>query len=196
MKPEFLDDISGFIKRLRQDSEKFKGNRSFETLMKGLSDGSVDFRWGFGGRIIPHFEPIEKPNMMWLRWLLSAPLIYLMIIPIAFLDIAVTVYQAICFRLWKIPQVQRSKYVVLDRHRLAYLNSFQKLNCIYCGYANGILAYSRVIAGETERYWCPVKHEQDISNPHSFYIEFADYDDREGWDNLHSSGMNNWGNEN
>ena len=84
---------------------------------------------------------------------------------------------------------------MLDRHRFSYLKGFQKLNFIYCGYANGVLSYARVIAGETERYWCPVKHEQDILAPDNFYIEFADHDDPEAWNNLHTTGMNNWGNE-
>ncbi len=194
MKPEFLDDISGFLQRLKKDSEKYRDYRPFEDLMRGLSEGSIDFRWGFGGRLKPHIEPIKKPNLIWLRWLLSAPIIYPMIIPLVILDITISFYQRICFWLWKIPQIKRSQYLVIDRHRLSYLDGFQKLNCIYCGYANGVLSYARVIAGETERYWCPVKHETDIPVPHNFYIEFADYDDAEGWDSLHTSGISDWGN--
>jgi len=195
MRPEFLDDVSAFLTRLKKDSEKLKGYRPFETLMQGLSDGTVDFRWGLGGRLMPHLEPIEKPNLIWLRWLVSAPFIYLMIIPVVFLDLTVSFYQAICFRLWKLPQVHRSKYIIIDRHRLSYLDGFQKFNCIYCGYANGVMAYARMVAGETERYWCPVKHDKDVPAPHKFYIKFADFDDPEGWDALHSTGMNDWRNE-
>lgn len=139
---------------------------------------------------MPKIDPIEKPNLIWLRWIASAPFIYPMIAPIAFLDITVSLYQAICFRLWRLPQVRRSEYVILDRHRLEYLDVFQKLNCIYCGYANGVMAYARVVAAETERYWCPVKHETDVPLPHQFYIEFAEFDDPEGWETLHSNNMN------
>jgi len=193
VKPEFLDDISTFLERLKNDSKKFKGNRPFESLMKGLSDGSIDFRWAFGGRLAPHTDPIEKPDFVRLRLLASVPIIYPMILPIAFLDLAVSLYQAICFRLWKLPQVKRSNHIVIDRHRLLYLGGFQKFNCIFCGYANGVMSYARMIAGETERYWCPVKHEEDVPSPHNFYIEFADYDDREGWDTIHSTGIADWG---
>jgi len=56
------------------------------------------------------------------------------------------------------------------------------------------MSYARMIAAETERYWCPLKHKEDILNPHEFYIEFADYDDPSGWDALHSRGISNWGN--
>jgi len=196
MRPEFLDDLSSFIQRLKSESEEFKGNKPFEGLMRGLSDGSVDFKWHFGGRLVQHVEPFKRPNLVWVRWLLSAPIIYPMVVPIAILDAAVSLYQAICFRLWEIPQVSRSKYFVIDRHRLSYLKTFQKLNCIYCGYANGVLSYARMIAGETEHYWCPVKHESDIPAPHNFYIEFSDYDDIEGWNSSHSSGVSNWGNGN
>lgn len=191
MRPHFVEDISIFVKRLKKDSESFKGYKPFEKLMEGLSDGTIDFRWGFGGRLLPHVEPIERPNLMWLRWLASASFIYAMIIPIVFLDLTVSVYQAICFRLWKIPRVKRSEYVIIDRFRLEYLNGFQKLNCIYCGYANGVLAFSRMVAGETERYWCPVKHEEEIPAPHKFYIEFANFNDAKGWDDMHSPDKKN-----
>jgi len=190
-----MNDVAAFIARLKTDSENYKGYRPFEDLMKGLSNGTVDFRWGFGGRLIPHLEPLQKPNLIWLRWLASATFIYPMIIPVAFLDLTVSIYQAICFRLWKIPQVKRSKYVIIDRQRLEYLGGFQKLNCVYCGYANGVMSYARIVAAETERFWCPIKHETEVPLPHKFYIEFADFDDVKGWCALHSASMNNWGNE-
>jgi hypothetical protein len=43
----------------------------------------------------------------------------------------VTIYQNICFRLYGISLVKRSKYVVMDRHELAYLNGIEKFNCLY-----------------------------------------------------------------
>ena len=30
-------------------------------------------------------------------------------------------------------RVRRSRYFVIDRHHLAYLNGIEKLNCVYCG---------------------------------------------------------------
>lgn len=193
MRQEFMENVSTFIGRLKKESESLKGDNSFESLMEGLSNGTVDFKWGFGGRLVPHHQTREKPNLIWVRWLASAPFIYGMIIPILILDVVVSFYQAVCFRLWGIPQVERKKYVVIDRHRLSYLKTFQKLHCTYCGYANGVMTYAKLIAGETERYWCPVKHETDIFSPHDFYIEFADYEDPEGWTALHSTGLSNWG---
>ena len=184
MRADFFDNIAGFSKRLKKESENFEGLQPFEQLMKGLSDGSVRFRWSFGGRLKPHIEPLVKPKAIWFRYILSAPIIYAMIIPIVTLDLAVSLYQMICFRLWKLPQVSRQKYVIIDRHRLEYLNWFERLNCVYCGYANGVMAYARQIAAETERYWCPVKHDEQVINPHDFYIEFADYGDAVNWDAL------------
>ena len=66
--------------------------------------------------------------------------------------------QAICFRSYRIPRVRRMDYIRLDRSQLAYLNWVETLNCLYCGYANGVAAYVREIAGRTEQYWCPIKH--------------------------------------
>jgi hypothetical protein len=31
----------------------------------------------------------------------------------------------------------------IDRHRLGYLNVIEKANCVYCSYANGVVAYVR-----------------------------------------------------
>ena len=42
---------------------------------------------------------------------------------------------------------------------MQYLKGFEKLGCMYCGYANGVLRYMKEIAGETEKYWCGIMHE-------------------------------------
>lgn len=113
------------------------------------------------------------------RNLIAAPFIYAVFFPILALDLFVIVYQAICFRLWNIPRVQRSDYVIIDRHRLPYLNAIQKLNCIYCGYANGVIAFVAEVASRTEHYWCPTKHASAALHAHSRYYNFLDYGDGE-----------------
>lgn len=110
------------------------------------------------------------------RNLVAAPVIYAMVVPIALLDASVTLYQAVCFRLWKIPQVARRDYVVVDRHRLPYFTS-QKLNCAYCGYANGVMSYAGEIAARTEQYWCPINHATRVRRSHRRYRNFIDYGD-------------------
>lgn len=113
--------------------------------------------------------------------LLTAPLIYSMVVPIALLDVWITLYQAICFRVYGIARVRRSAYIVIDRQHLAYLNAIEKLNCVYCGYANGVFAYVREVAGRTEQYWCPIRHASRIRGPHPHYRYFVDYGDAEGY---------------
>lgn len=110
-----------------------------------------------------------------LRHAASAPFIYGLIVPFALIDLAVTVYQAVCFRLYRIPLVKRSRYVIVDRHQLAYLNGIQKLNCVYCGYANGVAAYVREVASRTEQFWCPIKHARRVTGQHRRYARFLDY---------------------
>jgi len=111
----------------------------------------------------------------------TAPVIYSLVLPIALLDLWVTVYQAICFRAYGIARVKRSAYVVIDRQHLAYLNGIEKLNCVYCGYANGVFAYAREIAGRTEQYWCPIRHARHVPAPHPHYRRFVDYGDADGY---------------
>ncbi len=112
---------------------------------------------------------------------LTAPVIYAMAVPIALLDLCVTVYQHICFRAYGLERVKRGDYVVIDRQHLAYLNGLEIFNCLYCGYANGVIAYAREIAGRTELYWCPIKHARRAAGPHEHYLEFLEYGDAEGY---------------
>jgi hypothetical protein len=114
-------------------------------------------------------------------YLLSAPFIYGLIIPLIFLDLAVTLYQHVCFRIYQIPLVRRRDHVVVDRQHLAYLNGIEKLNCVYCGYANGLIAYAREIAGRTEQFWCPIKHARRTADPHDHTDAFFDYGDAEAY---------------
>jgi hypothetical protein len=107
----------------------------------------------------------------------AAPLIYSLLIPLAMLDAWVSLYQAICFRLWGLRRVRRRDYLVIDRHQLAYLNALEKLNCIFCGYANGLLAYVREVAARTEQYWCPIRHRRKVKQPHAHYADFVPYGD-------------------
>jgi hypothetical protein len=111
----------------------------------------------------------------------TAPVIYAMIVPIALLDAALTIYQALCFPMYRVPKVKRSGYILLDRYHLSYLNSIEKLNCIYCGYAIGVLAYAREISARTEQYWCPIKHARAVLDPHRRYARYADFGDGENY---------------
>jgi len=111
------------------------------------------------------------------RNIISAPFIYAMIIPFLFVDLSISIYQLICFSLYRIGKVDRRKYIVIDRHQLSYLNSVEKLNCVYCGYINGLIAYSREIVSRTEQYWCPVKHARRLGSIHSRYHKFLEYGD-------------------
>jgi hypothetical protein len=85
--------------------------------------------------------------------------------------------QQVCFRAWGVARVPRSGYLVIDRHRLAYLNGIEKLNCVFCGYANGLLAYVREVAARTELYWCPIRHGRLVRSPHARYRHFTRYGD-------------------
>lgn len=109
--------------------------------------------------------------------IVTAPVIWFCLVPAFFLDLVATVYQAICFPVYKIPKVRRSDYVVIDRHSLQYLNAIEKLNCVYCGYFNGLMAYVQEMAARTEQFWCPIKHARKINSIHSRYKKFADYGD-------------------
>jgi len=112
---------------------------------------------------------------------LTAPVIYAGIVPFVLLDIFVSVFQAVCFPIYGIAKIKRADYLVFDRHHLGYLNALEKLNCAYCSYANGIVAFTREIAARTEQYWCPIKHARRVIGSHARYAMFDDYGNAEGY---------------
>ena len=110
---------------------------------------------------------------------LTAPFIYGLIFPLILLDIWVTVYQALCFPIYAIKKCKRSDYIQYDHQHLAYLNSIEKIHCLYCSYASGLIAYTLEITARTEQYFCPIKHAHKILGPHSRYKHFLDYGEAE-----------------
>jgi len=139
--------------RIRFDTEVAKLQRRYRTDL---------LRYVFGAK---------------LGHLLTAPLIYSLLLPFALLDLMVTIYQWGCFPVYRIPKVRRCDYIAIDRQHLAYLNALEKLNCVYCGYGNGVIAYVREVAARTEQYWCPIKHARRTLDPHRHSEGFVDYGD-------------------
>ncbi|VAX30745.1 hypothetical protein MNBD_NITROSPINAE05-331 [hydrothermal vent metagenome] len=113
--------------------------------------------------------------------ILTAPVIWFCLIPGALLDLSITVYQKICFPVYKIPQVKRSDYIVIDRQNLSYLNGIEKFNCVYCGYFNGLVAYVQEVVARTEQYWCPIKHARKLKTVHNRYRNFIDFGDADSY---------------
>jgi len=112
---------------------------------------------------------------------LTAPVIYAGWIPSMLMDLFVTLYQAICFPIYRIPKVRRSDYLIFDREDLPYLNVIEKFNCFYCSYGNGVAAYTREVAARTEQYWCPIKHARRVKAAHDRYPRFFDHGDAEAF---------------
>lgn len=113
--------------------------------------------------------------------ILTGPVIWMGLIPLLFIDLVGSIYQAICFPIYGIPKVRRADYIAFDRHHLDYLNFIEKLNCEYCAYANGLLAYFTEVAARTEQHWCPIKHAGCLKCAHSRYGHFTEFGDGEGY---------------
>jgi hypothetical protein len=126
-------------------------------------------------RIRTYLRQSSLPN------LISVPFIWGCLLPALFLDLIVTIFHSVCFRLYGIPLVKRSEYVMIDRQALTYLNLIERINCTYCGYFNGLIGYVQEIAARTEQYWCPIKHARKQARLHSRYLKFLEYGDAEGY---------------
>jgi len=111
----------------------------------------------------------------------TAPLVYALVLPLALLDLCVCLFQRVCFPVWGVARVPRLEFFVIDHQYLPYLNAIQKLNCVYCSYANGLVSFIQEVAARTETFWCPIKHARRIRKPHHRCRQFLDYGDAEGF---------------
>lgn len=109
--------------------------------------------------------------------ILTAPIIYVGIIPAFILEFFLFIYQMINFRVYKIAPVVRKEYFAFDRADLDFLNIIEKINCFYCSYFSGLLGYAMEIIGRTEQFWCPIRHARKLRSHHAHYTKFLPYGD-------------------
>jgi len=185
LKNAAIDDILERLKSLEAELEIAIDQlleEKRELFRYTLNKGRVQFDYGI--KVLQKHQRTGLWHYIFdahLGHLLTAPIIYSMIFPMILLDIMGSFYQHICFRVYGIPLVIRSKYIIIDRQHLAYLNIIEKINCIYCGYSNGVIEYAREIGAKTEQYWCPIKHAQRSPDPHKLANHFIDYGDAEAY---------------
>jgi hypothetical protein len=174
---EILEEI-----RALEDKVQTEMKRREEELKYRVSEGRVifeqemlDLHEKFRSSLF--FYVVRAP----LLTILSAPVIYAMVVPSLLMDLALWVYQAVCFPVYGIPKVKRRDHIVLDRHYLKYLNVLERINCDYCSYFNGLASYAMEIAARTEQYWCPIKHASGKAKRHSRAHHFVDYGDADAY---------------
>lgn len=172
-----IDEILGKIHNLEQDLEReFEARREafhyhLERQAIRFEQDALDKQRALKTGVLKFWRESGVLNF------LSAPVIYALVVPLILLDLSLTLYQFVCFPIYGIRKVPRAHFVVMDRHHLAYLNVVEKLNCAYCGYANGVIGYGREIASRTEERWCPIKHASRVRGVHQRYYQFDDFGD-------------------
>ena len=178
------NEIDGLLERLRQIEAELE--QQFDARREAFRYQTKKKRAVFEASVTARHREIKIGVLRFLRSspiqsILTAPFIYALVIPLALLDLSICLFQLVCFPTWGIARVRRSDYLVIDRQYLAYLNAIQKLNCVYCGYANGLIAFTQEVASRTEQFWCPIKHATRIKSAHGRYKHFLDYGDAEGF---------------
>ena len=172
-----IEEIAAEIVRLQGELDR-EILRRRDALGWRFHEGLVEFEHG----VVLEHRRLKRSAAAFIAsappaTVLTAPVIYSLILPLALMDVWASAYQAICFRAYRLPRVRRRDYLVFDREALAYLNVIERLNCGFCAYANGVAAYVREIASRTEQYWCPIKHALKVTQPHERYQAFVDYGD-------------------
>lgn len=175
---QILDQITALENELHTAIEQQEGRLRYQIegkrviFERAISEAHLKVKLG----VFRWFLTVRPQNY------LTMPIIYGMVFPLVLFDLFVTFYQAICFPIYRIAKVRRANYIVMDHQHLAYLNIIEKVHCMYCSYAVGLLGYGREITARTEQYFCPIKHARKILNAHSRYKNFLGYGEA---DNLH-----------
>ncbi len=176
-----LDDVLDRLHTLQAEVEEEIDrllNEKRKLFKYTLEQGRVRFEQGVKRLQLQHRTGVwTYLRHARIRHVLTTPIIYSLFVLFVALDIAVTLYQHICFCIYKIPRIKRADYFIIDRQHLAYLNFIEKIHCTYCGYVNGLIEYLREISARTEKYWCPIKHAQRTPDPHYLTERFVDYGD-------------------
>jgi hypothetical protein len=178
------DDVRELIDRLREIEDALESQ--IEARRKEFGYELRKRKAVFEKSVVAQHREIKTGILRFLKHspilsILTAPFIYGLIFPMALLDLSVCLFQVICFPVWGMSPVRRSEYLVIDRQYLAFLNGIQKLNCVSCGYANGLVAFIQEVASRTEQYWCPIKHARRVEGAHKRYRHFVDYGDAESF---------------
>lgn len=165
-----------------------------DELRTALSEQQSSMFFEINGKRVEFQQSIKETHKRlktsFLRWLvtdrplnlITGPIIYSMIIPLAVTDLFVSFYQATCFPIYGIKKVNRGDYIIFDRQKLNYLNFIEKFHCSYCAYGSGMIAYVSEIVARTEQYFCPIKHARKIIGTHRRYAHFLDYGEAENYE--------------
>lgn len=158
-----------------------------DDLRKAMQEQEASARFHIKGKRVEFEASVRQAHLAlknsFFKWLvtnrpqnlITGPIIYSMVVPMLFLDLCVSFYQATCFPIYGITKVRRGDYIVFDRQQLEYLNFIEKFHCTYCAYGNGLMAYVSEIVGRTEAYFCPIKHARKVLGKHAHYARFLDY---------------------
>lgn len=170
---QILDQITALEDELHTAIEQHEGRLRYQIEGKrvmfeqAIKEAHIKLKTG----VFRWFMTVRPQNFF------TAPIIYSMIVPLVLCDLCVSLYQLTCFPIYGIAKVRRANYIVMDHRHLAYLNIIEKMHCMYCSYAVGLLGYAREITARTEQYFCPIKHARKILGAHSRYKNFLDYGD-------------------
>src|SRR5674476_1487837 len=103
---------------------------SLETeLSKALEEHESRIHYKIEGKRVVFEHAIKeahrklKPRMNFLIWFftvrpknfLTMPIIYGMLVPLALLDLCISLYQLTCFPIYGITRVKRANYILIDR---------------------------------------------------------------------------------
>lgn len=178
------DKITEFLERIQQLEAQLEAE--FQRKRQALEADFESRKVRFEAEVLAQQRRFKEGVLRYVwtadwRHLLTVPFIYPVLLPMLLLDVFVTLYQWVCFPLYRMPRVKRSEYFVFDRTHLAYLNVVEKINCAYCSYGNGLIAYAREVVGLTEKFWCPIKHARRVLQAHPHYSGFVDYGDAQNY---------------
>jgi hypothetical protein len=172
-----LDEIEVLKNKLKSEIALKEDHIAYE-IHKGKVHFSEEVFQNQKQKITHFFQYLKEAPLL---HILTAPIVYMMIIPAVILDLFLFIYVSVIFPVYKFPKILRADYIVFDRQYLGYLNFIEKLNCVYCSYFNGLMNYTVAVAARSELYFCPIKHAKKIAYTHEYYYDFLAYADAKSY---------------
>ena len=111
--------------------------------------------------LVPQKELVEPSKRIFPLRIIAYLTINSMIFFVLWVDLVTWLYQLIYFTLADIPKIRRAEYVIITRHKLPKLTPIQRWSCGYCEYVNGVIAWMKAVANQTEIYSCAIKYTHE-----------------------------------
>lgn len=97
---------------------------------------------------------LKKRRASFFRNLFVLPFALIMLIPLIFFDLCLSIFHRFAFGICKLKRVNRISHFRVDQMRISQLGKISRFIAIYILYARGLMSYATKIIAELDQYFC------------------------------------------